>query len=281
LALTDECSVAGVVRAHVEALKHNLHLIIGSTFRVQPQAGKPPLQLILLAQNREGYGNLCELITWARTRAPKGSYLLNTTDISAPCAELTSLQNVPHCLAILAPAYGMPSELILEQARWLHDVFDARAHLGLTLLHDCRDDQHQSALDEAAKATALPIVALGHVQMHKRLRKLLHDTLTAISTHRRVADCGYESAPTPNNICERAYVWPRFTRRTPWRELYRLPTAAPSAWRNYATNTPTKSCPKDTRLAAICVRKLIAAPNDGSEKCYPNPCAPNSKKNWL
>lgn len=192
LALTDECSVAGVVRAHVEALKHNLHLIIGSTFRVQTQADKPPLQLILLAQNREGYGNLCELITWARTRAPKGSYLLTTTDISAPCAELAPLQNMPHCLAILAPSYGMPSELILEQARWLHDVFDARAYLGLTLLHHCRDDPHQSALDEVAKATALPVVALGQVQMHKRSRKPLLDTLTAIRTHRRVADCGYE-----------------------------------------------------------------------------------------
>ncbi len=36
LALTDECSVAGIVRAHVEAKKVGLKLLIGSQFAVAP-----------------------------------------------------------------------------------------------------------------------------------------------------------------------------------------------------------------------------------------------------
>ncbi|MGV3591961.1 MAG: PHP domain-containing protein, partial [Gammaproteobacteria bacterium] len=65
LAITDECSVAGVVRAHVKAKETGLKLIIGSEFTLDDG-----LRLVLLAENIEGYGNLCELITLARRRAP-------------------------------------------------------------------------------------------------------------------------------------------------------------------------------------------------------------------
>ena len=34
IAITDECSVAGVVRAHAEAERRQLHLIIGSEMRL-------------------------------------------------------------------------------------------------------------------------------------------------------------------------------------------------------------------------------------------------------
>ncbi|WP_374728711.1 PHP domain-containing protein [Caballeronia fortuita] len=120
LAITDECSVAGVVRAHVQAKEEKLPLIIGSYFRLvharhgadngpknRPAAGPasgptlgptsgPAFGLILLAQNREGYGNLCELITLARMRATKGSYLLTPDDLARPepkHAHLKGVQN--------------------------------------------------------------------------------------------------------------------------------------------------------------------------------------------
>ena len=73
LAITDECSVAGVVRAHSEALRRELHLIIGSEMRLtQPESGAPHARLVLLAQTRRGYGNLSHWITVARRRAAKG-----------------------------------------------------------------------------------------------------------------------------------------------------------------------------------------------------------------
>ena len=58
LALTDESSVAGAVRAHVAAKACGLHLIIGCEFRLEDG-----LRLVLLATDREGYGNLSTLIT--------------------------------------------------------------------------------------------------------------------------------------------------------------------------------------------------------------------------
>jgi DNA polymerase III alpha subunit len=84
LAITDECSLAGIVRAHVAAQEAKLPLVIGSYFQLRNADGSPAFGLILLAQNREGYGNLSELITLARMRAPKGEYRLTPHDLSRP-----------------------------------------------------------------------------------------------------------------------------------------------------------------------------------------------------
>ena len=77
IAITDECSVAGVVRAHVEAKKHNIKLIVGSDFQTQEQ-----LHLVILAPTRRAYGQLCTLITRARRRSEKGEYQLRISDLS-------------------------------------------------------------------------------------------------------------------------------------------------------------------------------------------------------
>ena len=76
LALTDECSLAGVVRAHGAAKACGLKLIIGSEFRLEDG-----LRLVLLVRNRQGYGGLAELITRARRAADKGEYRLSREDL--------------------------------------------------------------------------------------------------------------------------------------------------------------------------------------------------------
>ena len=76
LALTDECSVAGVVRAWEAAREYGLKLIIGSEFRLEDGP-----RLVLLAADREGYGRLCRLITRGRRAAAKGEYRLLRADL--------------------------------------------------------------------------------------------------------------------------------------------------------------------------------------------------------
>src|SRR3954454_19268895 len=52
LALTDECSVAGVVRAHAEAKAHKLHLIVGAEMRLTVASNDAPhARLVVLAQS--------------------------------------------------------------------------------------------------------------------------------------------------------------------------------------------------------------------------------------
>ena len=69
LAITDECTMSGIVRAHAAAKEHGLKkLIIGSELHLQ--SGR---KLVVLAQSRDGYAALCELITKARRAAEKGA----------------------------------------------------------------------------------------------------------------------------------------------------------------------------------------------------------------
>lgn len=97
LAITDECSMAGVVRAHAEAKKTGLHLLIGSQFILQDG-----LRLVCLAMNRNGYGNLCELITLARQRAKKGTYRVSREDLES-CPDAPHLALLQDCLVLLIP----------------------------------------------------------------------------------------------------------------------------------------------------------------------------------
>src|SRR6202453_3498211 len=76
LALTDECSLAGVVRAHGAAKRCGLPLIIGAELLCTDG-----LKLVALAADRASYGALCRLISRARRRGAKGSYRLEREDL--------------------------------------------------------------------------------------------------------------------------------------------------------------------------------------------------------
>ena len=195
LAVTDECSLAGVVRAHVAAKEAELPLVIGSYFQLRNADGSPAFGLILLAQNREGYGNLSELITLARTRAPKGEYRLTPHDLSRPDRDNAHLRGMPDCLAILVPAFPAKEEALEAQIEWLDETFPDRAWVGLVLHQRAMDDIHRGAIEYVADRQNVPVIALGNVVMHVRSRKPLQDTMTAIRVGKPVHECGYDLAP--------------------------------------------------------------------------------------
>ncbi|MFM0292222.1 error-prone DNA polymerase [Paraburkholderia sp. RL17-380-BIE-A] len=195
LAVTDECSLAGVVRAHVAAKEAKLPFIVGSYFRLVNADGSPAFGLILIARNRAGYGNLSELITLARMRAPKGEYRLTPQDLSRPDKDYRHLLGMPDCLAILVPDFPAKEHALAAQLEWLDDTFAGRAWVGLVLHQRAMDDIHRGAVEFVARNLDVPVVALGNVLMHVRSRKPLQDTMTAIRVGKSVQECGYDLAP--------------------------------------------------------------------------------------
>ena len=180
LAITDECSLAGVVRAHAEAQRCGLHLIIGSEIRLTvPSSGAAHARLVLLAQTRGGYGNLSQWITVARRRAAKGHYLAHPGDVEGKVPNAPMLAGLSGCLALLLPAAGQPFEEVFGHAMWLKTWFQERAAIAIELLHRARDDDLRDTVLRVAHFSGLPIVAAGDVLMHVRSRKPLQDTLTA------------------------------------------------------------------------------------------------------
>ncbi|HEY0961791.1 MAG TPA: error-prone DNA polymerase [Pseudomonadales bacterium] len=220
LSLTDECSVAGVVRAHVAAKESGLKLIIGSEFTLEDG-----LRLVLLAENINGYGNLCELITRARRRAPKGEYRLTRADLEcdltcclalwlpprlAVSANLDTAQKLDSAseprgsggtrvLHEKSAAYasGFTIADCIGQATWIARNFPGRAWIAVELHRGPDDTQHLAQLTAISAATSLPLVAAGDVHMHLRERQPLQDVLTAIRLGVQVAHAG--SALFPNS----------------------------------------------------------------------------------
>lgn len=195
LAVTDECTLAGVVKAHVEAKRVGLHLVIGSQILITPEDGSPAFTVIFLATNRNGYGNLSELITVARMRAEKGHYLLRPRDLTEPAGDLVHLKGLPDCQLILAPSYSIGSQELRRQVAWLAQCAPGRARVALALHLQSRDELHRARVTAAAEEFALPIVATGDVCMHKRSFKPVQDTMTAIRLGIPVAECGYHLPP--------------------------------------------------------------------------------------
>ncbi|HEY2189574.1 MAG TPA: error-prone DNA polymerase, partial [Caldimonas sp.] len=197
LAITDECSLAGVVRAHLEAKAQQLHLVIGSEMRlVLPgSSGTPHARLVVLAQTRRGYGNLSHWITVARRRAEKGSYIAHPGDVEGKVPNAPMLAGLPECLALLVPSVAQPFEDVFAHAMWLKTWFQGRAAIAVELLHRAGDDDLVDTVVRVAQFTSLPIVAAGDVLMHVRSRKPLQDTLTATRLAKPVAECGFALEP--------------------------------------------------------------------------------------
>jgi error-prone DNA polymerase len=181
LAVVDECSVAGVVRAHVEAKTQELKLIIGSQFLVQCDS---PFTLTVLACSLEGYGNLCEFITKLRRSAPKGTYNLTIDDIDPGELE--------ECVVIASPERSSTPQQLESVARWLLSSFTGRCWLGVELLRTMDDEMWLHRLREASELTAIHLVALGDVHMHVRSRKPLQDVMTATRVGRPLTECGLD-----------------------------------------------------------------------------------------
>ena len=176
LALTDLCSLAGVVRAHGEAKGLGLHLILGSELRVEEGP-----RLVALAQDRAGYGNLSYLISQARRRAPKGTYRLLAEDLD---------DGLPGCLALWLPEPGAGTELASAQGAWLKEHFPDRLRIGIALHRRGGDRAWLARLQGLGETLGLRLVACGDVAMHAPGRRSLLDTLTAIRLGVRVDEAG-------------------------------------------------------------------------------------------
>lgn len=172
LAITDECTLAGIVRAWQAAKEHGLKLIVGSEIQVQ-QGPK----LVLLVENLAGYQNLCALITQARRRAEKGSYQVLAEDLAAHQHGL---------LALWVPGAAPDA----TAGQHLLDVFGERLWLAVHLHRGADDDARLAHLQALGGQLGIPLVACGDVHMHARGRRALQDCMTAIRAHCSVAQAG-------------------------------------------------------------------------------------------
>ncbi|HET8871574.1 MAG TPA: error-prone DNA polymerase, partial [Aquabacterium sp.] len=202
LALTDECSLAGVVRAHqalqdleLECATQDFKLIIGSEFDVHDST---PFKLVVLARRRHGYENLCQFITRLRMAVNgKGHAPLTRQGIHPETLEDCIVLLIPDRSAIRARAAQWGGDQIhliwatvMQQAHWCQAQFSGRCWLAVELLHTMDDAWWLQGMRQVSLQSGIPLVASSNVHMHVRSRKPLQDVLTAIRCGSTVAKAG-------------------------------------------------------------------------------------------
>ena len=201
LALTDECSVAGVVRAHMALLDYQAMLQeaekkTGARYRRDfaflpgSEFVLPGCRLVVLPHDLVGWGRLCELISRARRRegVRKGDYRVGWDD------DWASLE---YCEVLYVPErHPEPDELLLRATlRRLRTMFGPRLWLAVELVAATDDAMWLRRLRQWGALTGVPLVAAGGVLMHARARKPLHDVLTAVRLGKAVPECGFALEP--------------------------------------------------------------------------------------
>jgi error-prone DNA polymerase len=183
IAITDECSMAGIVRAFEESQRcsergQNIELIPGSSFRLENGS-----RLVLLPEDHTGYSQLCTLITRGRRNARKGSYKLPDSAFE---------HGLEHCLALWLPT----DESDVLTAHRIAAYFPERAWLAVNLHSGPDDPARLARLAATARSAGMGITACGDVQMHIRPRRMLHNLLAAIRHGTTVAELGYRALPS-------------------------------------------------------------------------------------
>ena len=165
LAITDLSNLFGAVKLYSAARKHGVKPIIGADLWLEPEAGaRVPSRLLVLAQDRQGYLNLCELLTRA---------WLQNEQRAQPCVSWAWLQELSHGLIALSGAdMGAVGQALLaldaararRVAQRLATLFDGRFYLELHRAGLPGNEAHVRAAVALAAQLRLPVVATHPVQ---------------------------------------------------------------------------------------------------------------------
>jgi error-prone DNA polymerase len=189
IAITDRDGVYGLVRAHVRARELGVKILFGVQVSVGdvdliPALSREPglpvegvQQVLLIAQNRAGYANLCQLLSIGRQRCPKGYSLVTTPEVIERAGNLVAV----------CPSPGLFSSF--------HAAFDDRFYGLITRHRESKDGPREKAVRTAAKEYDVPLLAGSEVLYHSMARRPLQDVLACIRSGKNLSEAGHVIRP--------------------------------------------------------------------------------------
>src|SRR5262245_7286944 len=168
LALTDRDGVYGIVRAHTQARALGVQLLIGAQVTLNDRS-----QLLLLAQDRRGYAQLCRLLTIGHGCAPKGQSAVTWEEVATHAPGLLALWGGEGSLLTQVPEPTFVASL-------LRDAFGDRVYALLARHRQASDVLYEQRLRPRAARYGLPLVAATEVLYHTPALRPVQDVLTCL-----------------------------------------------------------------------------------------------------
>ena len=168
IAITDECSLAGIVKAHVAAEEYGIQLIVGSEFCLSNKQ-----KIVVIAPDRNAYIELSGFITLARRRSNKGEYEAHFEDLRFRLKSCFLIWLADH----LIDDCRQENKDFVEA---LSQSFRQRLWIGISHQYLGVDATRFKQWHSLADSYDIPMLACGSVLMHEPQRKPLQDVLTAL-----------------------------------------------------------------------------------------------------
>jgi len=168
IAITDRDGVYGVVRAHLEAKRLGMHLIVGSEITLDDGSS-----MVLLARNRPGYANLCRLISEGRLASPKGRSAVSWRRVCLCADGLVALWGGRGCPLA---AEGDPDGIAYD----LKDAFGDRLFALVSRHRRAQETREEPLVRARAARYGIPTAAAAGVLYHNLARRPLQDVLTCV-----------------------------------------------------------------------------------------------------
>lgn len=176
IAITDECSLAGIVKAYVAAVELGVKLIVGSRFTLSNG-----MQLIAIAPNKTAYAEISGFITLTRRRAPKGEYEAHFEDLRF---------RLRHCFIIWLADMSFPLSRQHKMINELFEAFKQRLWIGINHQYLGGEQADFNRWFNISCEKNIPLIACGEACMHRRERKPLLDVVTAIRHNTAIQKMG-------------------------------------------------------------------------------------------
>jgi error-prone DNA polymerase len=187
IAITDLNSLAGIVRAHQAAKKVGIKLCVGSRLRFTDAP-----DVLVWAENRTGYANLCRLLTAGKRRAEKGSCTLHLEDLLATADGLLAAAVLQQIEPVSVSEKYQGFETAVAQ---LKDAFNDQISLAVSRSYGPADSLMLRRIEQAGRFYNVPLLATNQVHYHLQHRRLLQNVLTCVRHGCTIQDAGFRIFP--------------------------------------------------------------------------------------
>lgn len=182
IAITDVNTLAGIVRAHAEAKKHDIQLIPACKLALLDGPS-----LLAYPTNQEGYAKLSALLSLGNLRAEKGKCHLYMDDVFAHQQGIIFIAIPP-----AAFSKGFNFEANFANALKIYkNAFGSSLYLAANRSYQGQDQKRLFRLNELSASIGIPLVATNDVYYHHPQRRELQDILTCVREKCTIQTAGF------------------------------------------------------------------------------------------
>ena len=206
IAITDQNTLAGVVRAHVAAKKAGIRLIIGC--RLELLDGPP---LLAYPTDKEAYAGLSQLLSTGNQRAEKGQCHLYKADVYKHAKGMRFIALPP---VSLNEGFDFEDRYKAELQEY-RDNLGSSLYLGISRSYQANDNKRMHRIWQLSETLGLTLVATNDVHYHQAGRRQLQDILTCIREKCTIHTAGFRLHQNAERYLKTADEMQRLFRQYP------------------------------------------------------------------